>query len=261
MGSELFLKSGINEGSKFYFTLTLPPADKEVISDRRGEHRNVLHLASECKVKALVVDDVKENREVLAKLLLSIGVEVFEANDGKEGVKKTKEHHPDIIFMDMRMPVMRGEDAVKLILEEFGENQIKIVAITASALDRRREFYLDMGCHEFISKPFTAEQIYSCLDKLLDVEFEYEQEEFTKQESSSATELDYSKIFLPEDLLLQIKKAAELYNISEMERALITLQSMDGGCNQLAIQIEELLNRYDMEGITKIVEKLNHVEN
>ena len=46
-----------------------------------------------------------------------------------------------------------------------------------------------------------------------------------------------------------------------MERALITLKSMDGGCNQLAIQIEELLNRYEMEGITKIVEKLNHVEN
>lgn len=56
---------------------------------------------------------------------------------------------------------------------------------------------------------------------------------------------------------MQIKKAADLYHISEMEKALNTLQSMDGSYDQLAVQIEELLNRYDMEGIGKIIAKLN----
>jgi len=61
----------------------------------------------------LVIDDVKENREVLSKLFLGIGVDIVEAVNGKEGVEKTKEHHPNIVFMDMRMPVMRGEEAIK----------------------------------------------------------------------------------------------------------------------------------------------------
>jgi len=152
---------------------------------------------------------------------------------------------------------MDGKEAIKEIRKEFGNARFKIVVITASAFDQDRERFTRIGAHEFITKPFRAEQIVSCLDELLDVDFEYEREESTKQGSSSTVELDYSKISLPEDLILQIKKAADLYHISEMEKALNTLQSMDGSYDQLAVQIEELLNRYDMEGIGKIIAKLN----
>ena len=50
---------------------------------------------------------------MLSKLFLGIGVDIVEAVNGKEGVEKTKEHHPNIVFMDMRMPVMRGEETIK----------------------------------------------------------------------------------------------------------------------------------------------------
>ncbi|MZH03538.1 MAG: PAS domain S-box protein, partial [Nitrospinae bacterium] len=83
MGSDLHLESKVNEGSNFHFTLTLPPVDEENYTERRGKHRNVLHLKPDCKVKALVVDDIKENRDVLAKLLSGIGTEVLEAENGK----------------------------------------------------------------------------------------------------------------------------------------------------------------------------------
>jgi PAS domain S-box-containing protein len=257
MGSELLLKSEVNEGSKFYFTLTLPPAEMEAIPDRRGKHRDVLHLASEYKVRALVVDDIKDNRDVLAKLLLDIGVEVFEAENGKEGVEKTKEHQPDIVFMDMRMPVMRGEDAIKLILEEFGKDRIKIVSITASALDRQRDFYIDMGCHEFITKPFMAEQIYSCLEELLDIEFVYDDDEVSQNESSSIEELDLSQISIPEDLYEKLKKSAELYNITSCEKTLKELQERDGGSKQLLEHLVRLIKNYDMEAIIKVLEDVS----
>jgi PAS domain S-box-containing protein len=256
MGSELFLKSAINEGSKFYFTLSLPPAEA-TISERRGKHRDVLHLASECKVKALVVDDIKENRDVLAKLLLSIGVEVFEAENGKVGIEKTKEHHPDIVFMDMRMPVMRGEVAVKLILDEFGKDRIKVVAITASALDRRREYYLDMGCHEFISKPFTVEQIYSCLDELLGVKFVYDDDEVSQEEPLSIEELDLSEFSIPEDLSEKLKESAEQYNITHLEQALEELQQRDGTSKQLLEHLRQLAKKYNMKAIAKVLESVS----
>jgi two-component system sensor histidine kinase/response regulator len=162
MGSELILESEVNKGAHFYFTLTLPPSEGGAIADNVTS-RSVLSLAPECKVKALVVDDVKENRDVLSKLLLSIGVETVEAENGKEGVDKANEHLPNIVFMDMRMPVMRGEDAIKLIREAFGADGIKVAAITASAIDRSRQFYIDLGFDEYISKPFTEDEVFNCL--------------------------------------------------------------------------------------------------
>ncbi len=257
MSSELHLESKVNEGSSFYFTITLPPVEGEHYIDRRGKHRNVLHLKPECSVKALVVDDVKENRDVLAKLLSSIGVEVLEAVNGKEGVEKTIEHQPDIVFMDMRMPVMRGEDAVKLIVKEFGRDRIKIVTITASALDRRREYFLEMGCHEFISKPFTTEQIYSCLDELLGVDYVYDEDE--EEKPSSSEKLDLSKLSIPKDLYEKMKESAENYNITYLEKALEELQQRDGASDQLYEHITKLSKAYDMDKIINVLESISKI--
>ena len=176
MGSDLLFKSEVNKGSHFHFTLTLPPSGKEVVDDRRGQHRTILSLVPETKIKALIVDDIKENQDVLSCLLSIIGVETITAVNGKDGVDKTREHLPDIIFMDIRMPVMNGEEATKLIQEEFGKDRFKIVAVTADAIGSRRDHYLSKGFHEFIPKPFRAEEIYNSLSELLGTEFVYEDE-------------------------------------------------------------------------------------
>ena len=255
MGSDLLLKSEVNEGSHFYFTLTLPPARKEVTT-QGTKTDTVLYLSPKCKVKALVVDDIKENRDVLSKLLLSIGVETLEAENGKVGVEKAKMYHPDIIFMDMRMPVMHGEEAVKLILEEFDNDRIKIVAITASAFDRRRDHYLEMGCHEYISKPFRVEQVFNCLNELLDVEFIYDEISISQDEHSPLSELDFAKLSMPEDIHKNMNDSAKLYNISNFEKYLKQLEKSDGVSKQLTEHLRHLLNEYDMEAITKVLKSV-----
>jgi signal transduction histidine kinase/ActR/RegA family two-component response regulator len=175
MNSKLLVKSKLREGSNFYFTLHLP-SSQTATPKRRIKTSSIHHLAPGYRVKALVVDDVKENRDVLSHLLKDIGVDILEAENGEEGVEKTKAHQPNIVFMDMRMPIMQGDEALKIIREEH--DHIKVVAITASALDRRREHYLGMGFHEYISKPFKEEEIFNCLNVLLDVEFIYEDERY-----------------------------------------------------------------------------------
>ena len=254
MGSDLRLQSEINKGAHFYFTLTLPQSEKEV--DCREQHRNILSLAPGTKVKALIVDDIKENQDVLSQLLSSIGVETIIATNGKEGVEKTKEHHPDITFMDIRMPVMNGEEAVKLIEEEFGKDRFKIVAITADAIGNRREYYLSKGFHEFISKPFTTEEIYGSLEKLLGVEFVYD--EVSQEESSSIEELDLSQFSIPEDIYEQLKEFADLYNITGLEKTLEELSQRNGTTKQLLEHLRQLTNTYDMEGLLKALEQIQH---
>jgi len=257
MGSDLFLKSEINKGAHFYFSLTLPPSRKVAQEGNREKYGNVTHLAPDHKVKGLVVDDVKESKDVLAKLLSGIGVEIIEAENGKEAVEKVKEHLPDIVFMDLRMPVMRGEDATKLILEEFGRDHIKIVAMSASAFDRRREHYIEMGFHEFISKPFKVEDIFNCLNELLGVEFVYDDDRISQEETSSIEKLDPTQIFIPKGLHEKLKESAELCNITKLEELLKELRQNSEVPKQLVEHLEQLLGKYNIEAIKKVLESVS----
>ena len=153
------------------------------------------------------------------------------------------------------MPVMRGEDAVKIIQEEFGKDRIKIVTITASALNQRRDFYLNIGCHEFISKPFKAEEIFNCLDQLLGVEYIYD-DEVLRKESPSIEELDPSQVSIPEDLYEKIKESAEQYNITMLEKALKELKERAGTSKQLLEHLELLAKKNEMEAIIKALESV-----
>ena len=190
-------------------------------------------------------------------LKISMLSEVITAENGKVAVEKTKECQPDIIFMDMRMPVMGGEEAIKLIQKEFGKDRIKVVVITASALDRRREHYLEMGCHEYISKPFRANEVFNCLNELLDVEFVYEEDDTPSDESGQMNEIDFSEMSIPEDLCAKLKGSAELYNITELERNLEVLEQNHGVSRQLTKHLRHLLKNYDMEAITKVLEAVS----
>lgn len=254
MGSDLLFESEVNKGSHFYFTLHLPPATEEVKKyDVKAE--SFIHLAPGCKVKALVVDDIEDNRKVLSTLLSYIGVETIEAEDGVEAVEKTIKYQPDIVFMDMVMPVMRGEEAIELILKEFGADRIKIVAVTASAVDRRREDFLKLGCHEYISKPFKAEELFKCLNELLDVEFIYEDAEGSR-EPSSLEGLDLSQLSMPEDLYEKFKESLQLCNITGLEKNLIELRESSGTSTQLHEHLQTLVNKYNMDAISKVLESV-----
>lgn len=256
MGSDLLLESKIHEGSNFHFTLNLPVAMEETKTNNNSS--SILHLAPGFKVKALIVDDVQENRDVLSKLLSDIRVETIEAENGKEGVEKAIAHKPDIVFMDMRMPVMRGEEALKLIQQKLGNDQVKIVAITASVLDQRRKHYRDMGFHEYISKPFKEEEIFNCLNELLNVEFLYEE---TPQEQSSAEELDLSQVSIQEDLYDKMIKSAKLNAVTELERYLLELGQNNEASKQLADHLANLLKSYEMDTILEILENVPKIKN
>jgi signal transduction histidine kinase/ActR/RegA family two-component response regulator len=174
MGGELKVKSHPGYGSKFYFTLILPPAEESVEVLPETKEGEVLHLKSGFSVKALVVDDVDYNRAVLIRVLNGIHIDVDYAENGKIAVEKVLEDDYDIVFMDMRMPVMRGEEAVAKIREKKGNDKPKIVALTASALSHQKEEFIRAGCDGFIAKPFKMDQIFGSVKDLLKVEYEYD---------------------------------------------------------------------------------------
>ena len=103
-------------------------------SDRSSE---VLHLAKGHSVKALIVDGVVTNRDILSEVLRDLGIEVYVAEDGREPIDLVGKAQFDIIFMDILMPVMNGIEATKYIRMKISSDRLKIVAITALGLEEK----------------------------------------------------------------------------------------------------------------------------
>ncbi len=258
MGSDLYLDSEINQGTHFYFSLTLPSAEN-VVENRRGKYRNILGLSPETKVKALIVDDIKNNQDILFKLLSGIGVETIIAENGKDGIDKAREYLPDIIFMDIRMPVMSGEEAIKIIRNEFGKDLIKVIAVTADVIGNRLDYYLSIGFNGFISKPYSAEQIYQSLNELLGVEFIYDDGIF-QEGTPSIEELELSQFSIPEDLYTKLMDSVEICNLTGIDKALEELGKNSEVSERFVEHLRRLLGKLDIDGIRKVLENVSKTE-
>ncbi len=95
------------------------------------------------------------------------GYEVIEAEDGEEGVKIAKEYRPDLIFMDLQMPVMDGFEAIKILKSDPETKDIKIIAVASFAMVGDRERIFEAGADEYISKPLNTRHLPELVKRLL----------------------------------------------------------------------------------------------
>jgi PAS domain S-box-containing protein len=176
MGGNLEVASTLGEGTQFYFTLKLPPTQSALsrVKQKQTQNGNVFKLNEGFSVKALIVDDVPDNRALLSLFLKRIGIEVEQAEDGKVALEKVGKDIPDIIFMDIRMPVMDGVEATQEIFKQYGRDRMKVIAYTASTLEHEQKELMTHGFHGFLMKPVQKEAIYACLKNQLDAEYIYE---------------------------------------------------------------------------------------
>ncbi len=251
MGGELNLESEMRVGSRFYFTLELPLTKGEV-NKEVARYQNVSHLAEGVSVQALVVDDVFENRDILTKVLSNVGVEVEGAENGKIALEKVRENIPDIIFMDIRMPVMGGLEATQEIIQEFGKDRIKIIAFTTSVLHHECKEYFSQGFHDVIFKPFKEEQVFECLKKHLEIEYAYEVNDAnieTEQEDLNLTEVQ-----LPADILNGLREAVDFGKFSSIEKMLAEIAMKEGESHPIVKTLSPMVKSYNLEKISHLLE-------
>jgi CheY-like chemotaxis protein len=124
--------------------------------------------------RLLIVEDQPENRLLLRRLLEPLGLELREAANGQEAVAVFEQWHPDLIWMDIRMPVMDGLEAVRRIRATQAGAQTKIVALTAHALEDEKNPILAAGCDDLVCKPFREQELFGALARHLPLKFIYE---------------------------------------------------------------------------------------
>jgi two-component system, cell cycle response regulator DivK len=117
--------------------------------------------------KILLVEDNEMNRDMLSRRLVRKGYEVVMAVDGAEGVAMAQSELPDLILMDMSLPVLNGWDAARQI-KQIGETQsIPVIALTAHAMAGDREKALEAGCDDYDTKPIELPRLLEKIEALL----------------------------------------------------------------------------------------------
>ncbi|MFC1851063.1 PAS domain S-box protein [candidate division CSSED10-310 bacterium] len=172
MGSELNVESRVGLGSTFWFDLDLPAVEGITPRQFAPTHKIIGFRGRERKI--LIVDDYAENRDILKTMLLPPGFDIAEACDGRDALNQVKGFKPDLILLDLIMPVMDGFEFIKFLREIPEFKVLPVIAISASAFEKTQERSRAEGFDEFITKPFQREELFLCLQTHLRLEWIYE---------------------------------------------------------------------------------------
>jgi len=182
LGGEIIIRSQVGTGSIFVFHLPVKLAEGATVRAEEGDRRVIHLMPGHPPYRLLVVDDSVENRFVLRRLLEQVGFDVLEAVSGQEAIDLYKSNQPSLIWMDLRMAGMDGNEAARRIREaESGrQNQegkqihTPIIALTAGVMGDERLSSHSEVFDSWVYKPFRETEIFDMLEKHLGVQFVYQ---------------------------------------------------------------------------------------
>lgn len=280
LGGEIRVTSQVGQGAVFTFELPVESAARPDLSTGTfAATRRVIGLAPDQPVyRILVVEDVPESRLFLTTLLKSVGFAVQAAVNGQEAVVSYQTWQPHLIFMDMRMPVMSGQEAVREIraAEAGGTAQIEdtkhqtpntkyqtrtiIIALTSSAFEEEKTAILASGCDAFLRKPVQAAEIFESIRQQLGVQYRYaEIEDHVSNNSGGRGKPPVTPealATLPAELLTALEQALMQLDIDQIADAIEAIRGQNADlAGMLAPFAESFQYREMLAMIQKIREQ------
>jgi PAS domain S-box-containing protein len=258
MGSKIFVESTPGVGSKFGFDLDLLVTSNFVESIPLQSIHNIISYQGQTQ-KILVVDDRWENCAVIINILQPLGFELLEASNGQEGLEKAIQFQPNLILVDLVMPVMDGCEMSRRLrqLPEF--HQTPIIAISANAFDVHRQRSIESGCNDFIPKPIQVEVLLDKIQSALNLSWNYEEHsehllEQIKDEQSDTKLHSQVMILPPSHELLPLYEAASTGDVEGVEQEVSRLQQLPPRYSSFILRIVELSDEFDYEEITNLID-------
>jgi len=242
MGGDITVTSQVGKGSVFVIHLPLKEGEAQAVQPK-NKPRHVLRLQpGQAKCRVLIADDVEDNRELLAQILGPVGFEIRLATNGEEAVKEFEEWRPHLILMDFRMPVMDGHEAIRRIRAGPGGKELKIIAVTASAMDENRQELLGIGADDFIGKPFQEVELFEKIHAHLGIEYLYAEEPKAPEEATELT--PESLAGLSQDLIQPMREAVIS---ADLDQLLATIQEVETCDPSLVQGLRRLAERFEYQ--------------
>jgi PAS domain S-box-containing protein len=217
MGGDITVASELGKGSVFAFQVVIKEGTVEAASSKTA--KRVVGMAKGQKAfQVLVVDDLAVNLIVAVNFLKLAGFETIEATNGKEAIEKFEEYFPDLVLIDLRMPVMNGYEAIRHIRSTEKGKLVPIVAISANLFEDEKIKLQDIDIQGYIHKPFREGEFYGTIGKALGVEYLYEDEiplplnEYLYDDKAAARDI----ALLPGDILLKLRNAVGVADSDQM---------------------------------------------
>lgn len=228
MGGDISVSSQLSQGTTFTFHILanlVSHLEQNAISSKK----RIIGLEPNQPVyRILIVEDIKENRQLVVKLLTPFGFEIREAENGQQAITLWENWQPHLIWMDMQMPVMDGYEATKYIKSQSKGQDTVIIALTASAFQEQQSAILKAGCDDLLPKPFREEMLFEKMAKHLGLRYIYQ------EDSSFITTIHLAptKIINPNDLCIMPKEW-----LTKLHRAALAINDLE--VSKLIKQIPE----------------------
>ena len=254
MGSELQVRSTPGAGSAFWFDLTLPGETRALDATPSQYERQIIIGYTGSRRKVLVVDDKPENRMVLQDMLHPLEFELTEARNGEEAIQQALEFRPDVILMDLIMPVLDGFEATRKLREIPMFKQTMIIGTSASAFEETRQNSMLVSCDAFLTKPVHLDDLLHLLEKHLRLEWVYAPLP-TATRKKSAAEV---QTLPPKEELRALYDAAKIGDILELRSHLQRLEREDDTFQAFVEELRHLVDTFQLQEIRQFLQTHAH---
>jgi len=257
MDGEITVKSQLRQGTTFTFTIQAQLTDDLSSTNPNRFGRVIALTPNQPHYRILIVDDQRENRQLLWQLLNPVGFELQEASNGEEAIEIWHHWQPHLILMDLRMPGMNGYAVTQQIRQRCRDLECHlstspiIIALSASVIEEERLKALEVGCTDFITKPFHESDLFAAIGQHLGISFIYDEpsEPSMSMETISLTSEDVA--ILPTDWLSSFHQATLEGDFEVMLSLIEQIQDQD---KTLAQRLSYLAHNFEFEQLLDATE-------
>ena len=247
MQGDITFTSTVGKGSIFTVNIAVELAESFQVNTKEIKPKVIGIVEGQPEYRILVVDDKEANRELLVKFLTSVGLNTRIATNGIEAIEIYRQWQPDLIWMDMRMPLMDGYAATKQIKAD--SNTI-IIALTATAFEEERSKILAVGCDDLVRKPFKEAEIFEKMAEQLGIQYLYDTEANSTLTKSNCLQLP-SLESMPLEWIAALHQAAIEVDADTL---LELIKQIPGDRFTLSNGLKALVNNYCFDEIIHLTE-------
>jgi two-component system sensor histidine kinase/response regulator len=209
LGGAIDVVSELAQGSRFTFSIRAEVVSPPDVPAPLWDAEQVVGLAPGQPVyRVLIVEDSATNRLLMTKLMENLGFDVRVAVNGQEGIQVWQEWQPDLIWMDMQMPVLDGYAATRHIKATAQGQKTVVIALTANAFEEQRQQILACGCEDVMHKPIKKAKMLALLQQHLGLHYAYEAPSAVESPQPLADLTAESLTGMPEAWLTALHQAA-----------------------------------------------------